>query len=265
MTSHDGFFTHFSPADYLGEFYPPDRINPDELVAMRAQIEFCRKFLGDRPLALEFGAGPTAHRVIAAAPYVAAIHVAEYLPLNLAELALWVNDRAGQHRWELYAAYALQCEGIASPTASQIADRLALARSKVVRLIQADAGQERPLGTAPPGAYAHVYSGFCADSATADKQTWQRYMRNITSLVAAGGTFWTAALHRATSYTAGPHRFPSADVDVADVRAALERDFLPASIAIELRELPQMRAHGYAGIILAHAQKRPGVPNPATV
>lgn len=265
MTLLDSFDTHFSPKDYLDEFYPPDQINADELVAVRAQIDFCRKFLRDRPLVLEFGAGPTAHRVIAVAPYVAAVHVAEYLPRNLAEIELWVQGRAGQHRWDLYAAYALQCEGVHSPTARQIEDRLALARSKVTRLFTADAGRQQPLGAEQPGPYAHVYSGFCADSATADKETWRRYMRNIASLVADGGTFWTAALHRATSYSTGPRRFPSADVDVPDVRAVLERDFLATTITIELRELAQMRAHGYAGIILAHAQKGlPGVPEPAT-
>lgn len=134
---------------------------------------------------------------------------------NLAELARWVDNREGRHDWDLYAAYALTCEGIPQPTAAQVADRLALTRAKMTRLMPADAGREQPLGESAPPRYAHVYSGFCADSATGDKQTWRRFMRNIAALVAEGGTFWTAALRRATSYRAGRHRFPSANLDSA--------------------------------------------------
>jgi len=175
---------------------------------------------------------------------------------NLAELARWVDNREGRHDWDLYAAYALTCEGIPQPTAAQVADRLALTRAKMTRLMPADAGREQPLGESAPPRYAHVYSGFCADSATGDKQTWRRFMRNIASLVAEGGTFWTAALHRATSYRAGRHRFPSANLDSADLQEILALDFLPQSIAVEVRALPQMREHGYAGIILARARKQ---------
>jgi hypothetical protein len=39
------------------------------------------------------------------------------------------------------------------------------------------------------------------------------------------------------------------------MRAILELDFLPATVCVESWELPEMRDHGFEGIIRAHARK----------
>ena len=60
------FDEHWSPRDYLDQFYPPTRIHADELAAVKSQIEFTRATLRDAPVVLEFGSGPAVHRAIAA-------------------------------------------------------------------------------------------------------------------------------------------------------------------------------------------------------
>ena len=99
-----------------------------------------------------------------------------------------------------------------------------------------------------------MVSAYCADSATADRATWEAYMRHIAGLVEPGGVFITAALRRSRSYLVGGKRFPSADVDEHDLRAVLEPEF---DCAIEVRELPEHARLGYAGIVLARASSTP--------
>ena len=103
-------------------------------------------------------------------------------------------------------------------------------------------------------------SAYCADSATADRATWERYMRHISGLVRPGGVFITAALRRSSSYLVGGKRFPSADVDEHDLRAVLEPDF---DCEIVVREVPEHARLGYAGIVLARASRRPPASAPA--
>jgi hypothetical protein len=53
----------------------------------------------------------------------------------------------------------------------------------------------------------------------------------------------------------GPRFFPSANVDENDLREILAQDFSPDTIEVEVREVPEHRAQGYAGILLARARK----------
>ncbi len=248
------FSAHWNPKDYLNEFYSPPLVVADELEAIKFQVDFLKTLAG-KPLALEFGCGPTAHRTIAVAPYVSEIHMADFVPGNLEEVQKWTKEDSGSHDWDHYVKYILECEGIINPTEEQIEKRKVETRKKVTRFIQADAGITYPLGEKYNGYYPHVFSGFCADSATDDRRVWEKFMRNIASLVAPNGTFFTAALRKAKYYRAGENYFPSANVDEHDIERVLGLDFLPESITIEVRELPELEEHGYQGIILAHAKK----------
>jgi NNMT/PNMT/TEMT family protein len=100
-----------------------------------------------------------------------------------------------------------------------------------------------------------VISAYCADSATADRAVWELLMRNIGGLVRPGGLFITAALRRARFYTVGGKRFPSANVDEHDLRAALA----PYDAVLETHALHA--ENGYEGIVLAAARRIPDRAN----
>lgn len=249
------FIKHWRPKDYLNEFYQAPVVVADEIEAIKFQIDVLKK-MKKKPVALEFGSGPTAHRLIAAAPYVSEIHVVDYLDVNLKELKRWVDKHEDRHNWEHYVRYILKCEGIQNPSQQQITQREDIARKKITRFSKADAGKKNPLGKKYAGYYSHVYSGFCADSATGDQKTWFKFMRNIASLVSPGGTFFTAALRKSAYYKVGKNFFPSANIDEHDLRRVLELDFLPGSITMEVRDLPELAPEGYEGIVLAYAVKK---------
>ncbi len=243
---------NWSPSDYLKDYY--SEVEPDEvetisfLVASLGQV-------GNVSRALVFGVGPTLHHVFPVVPHADQIDLADYIQANLDEVRVWLDSRQGRHSWAPFVKYTLECEGQEADDA-QILLRKLETRKKLGKLLPGDAGLIDPLGKEARGAYPLVLSLYCADSATGDSQVWERYMRNIATLVAPGGTFITAALRAASFYRVGSRFFPSANINESDLARVLAFDFDQESTNMEVRELMEHRNQGYSGIILASAIKR---------
>ncbi|WP_238015282.1 guanitoxin biosynthesis pre-guanitoxin forming N-methyltransferase GntF [Dactylosporangium sp. AC04546] len=242
------FDTDWVPAEYLAGYY--STVEPDEVATIAFLVEALRRAEPGRPV-LFFGVGPTLHHVFAAAGVASEIHLGDYLPANLAEIRRWIEREPGAHDWRPFVRHTLRCEGNAEPSDDDVAAREDLTRARITALIRVDARDPRPVDRC----YATVVSAYCADSATGDRATWERYMRHITGLVGPGGLFVTAALRRCRGYTVGGRRFPSAYVDEHDVRTALRHGFDPHAGAVEVHPVPQVATHGYAGIVLAWARR----------
>jgi NNMT/PNMT/TEMT family len=242
------FELEWVPREYLADYYRT--VEPDELETIAFFVDAMREVRAGEPILL-FGVGPTLHHVFLAAEKASELHLADYLPANLEEIERWIDRDATAHDWRPFVRYTLQCEGITDPTDAQVAAREELTRTKITRLLRADARDAAPV----PDAYDTVISAYCADSATADRAVWAQLMRNICGLVRPGGLFVTAALRRARFYTVGDKRFPSANVDEHDLRAALAPAFGPLDAAFEARALDAHPHHGYEGIVLAAARR----------
>jgi hypothetical protein len=250
---HASFNADWVPEEYLADYYTV--LEPDEVETIAFFTDAMRGTKPGEPI-LFFGTGPTLHHVFLSAGRASEIHLADYLPQNLAAIARWLQRDPGAHDWRPFVRYTLECEGRAAPTDAELAEREELTRAKVTRLVEADAGDPEPVAER----YGTVVSAYCADSATADRATWETYMRHIAGRVRPGGVFITAALRRSRGYAVGGKRFPSADVDEHDLRAVLEPEF---DCAIEVREVPEHARLGYEGIVLARATRRPPASAPA--
>ena len=237
------FEADWEPKVYLADYYAD--VEPDERETIAYFVEAMRCVEPGQPVLL-FGVGPTLHHVFLAAGHASEIHLADYLPANLDEIRRWLDREPDAHDWRPFVRYTLECEGVAHPTETDVTCREELTRARIAKLLHGDAGRPEPVG----GRYATVISAYCADSATADRATWETYMRHIAGRVQPGGTFVTAALRRCRGYVVGDKRFPSADVDEQDLRDALASRF---DASVEVRELEGHEAQGYGGIVLAHA------------
>ena len=224
------------PGEYLADYYR--EVEPDERETIAFFVDAIRHAEPGRPVLL-LGVGPTLHHVFLAAPHASELHLADYLPANLREIERWIARDPAAHDWRPFVRYTLQCEGIAEPTDAQVAEREALTRARITRLLEVDARQPIPVDER----YATVISAYCADSATDDRATWETFMGHIADLVRPGGVFLTSALRRCRHYVVGGKRFPSASVDEHDLRAVLEPRFGRATV--EWRELA---AHAVAGL-----------------
>lgn len=247
---HADFDDHWVPGEYLRDYY--SEIEPDEIETIRFFVDTMKDTPANGPI-LFFGTGPTLHHVFLAAPKASELHIVDYLDPNLAEIKKWQEGKEGAHDWKPFVTYTLQCEGTLFPTDEDIQDREKMVRQKMTLFMHGNADHENPLGVENREKYSLVFSPYCADSATADKDTWKKYMRNITSLVKPGGKFITAALRDCESYDVGGKKFPSANINEVDMKDILQKLDFPAKLSnIEYREL---EGHGYSGIILAHARK----------
>ena len=243
------FDSDWVPSEYLRDYYR--EVEPDERETIAYFVDAMRHAEPGAPI-LFFGVGPTLHHVFLAAGTASEIHLADYLPANLTEIARWIDREPGAHDWRPFVRYTLECEGVAGPTEEQITRREELTRTKITRLLQVDARLPEPVASR----YSTVISAYCADSATDDRATWEAFMRHISGLVSPGGVFVTSALRRCRFYLVGGKPFPSANVDERDIHDVLDPHFDPASGSIETRALADHEAQGYEGIVLAWRRRR---------
>lgn len=246
-----GEFDEWVPSDYLAEYY--SELQEDETCTLRYFVEqFAAAPAGP---VLCFGCGPTLHHVFLAAPRATQIYLADYVPANLAEIERFRRREPSAHDWSPFVRYTLQCEGQREPSAEQVHARTELLRAKIAQLLPADANLTDPLGEAYRGHFAAVLSPYCAESATGERAVWERFCRNIASLVRPGGLFLTAALRNCSKYRAGPRFFAATPIDIPDLRGILAQDFRTDSLQVEARELHEHAEQGFSGILLGRAVK----------
>ncbi len=238
--------------NYLQEFYGND-VAADEIET----ILFLSRLAKNNPASkiLDFGCGPTLHHIFPFAPHVSEIHLADLLNSNLKEISKYLNNEIGSHSWDQYIEYALSCESQNTVTKKAIHERKRETRRKVTKLIEANARNQDPLGPDGRGTYPIVMSCFCADSATDHHNEFAMLIENIASLVEPGGLFIVTCLRNATFYKAKHSFFPSANVDEKLLGSVLIRNFIPDTVEITVKHLPNHADQGYTGIIMATARK----------
>lgn len=242
-------FDDWVAADYLSDYYAA--IEVDEHHTLQFLVDVCQGLAPDAT-ALAFGVGPTVHHMLALSGYVREIHAADFLPANLEAIRRWQRREAGAHDWRLFARQVLACEGRAPITEREVKAREDLTRRRIARLLACDAGHHVPVSGASPASYDVVVSCYCAESATADRAIWARYVRNVLRMLKPGGLLVMAALRRCSGYKVGTRWFPCANVDEHDVAAVLERyGFDPRRMQLRVATVPGQRERGYASIVLA--------------
>ena len=86
--TYASFEDDWSPEAYLADYYL--EVQPDEHATMRFLSE-ASALVGDVPVLLEFGCGPTVHHLLPFAVRADEIHVADFLERNLDAVRRWVD------------------------------------------------------------------------------------------------------------------------------------------------------------------------------
>ncbi len=231
--AYASFENDWQPREYLAEYY--SAVQPDERRTIAFFVDAMRDADPNEPV-LVFGVGPTLHHVFLAAGKSSEIHLGDYLATNLERDRHWIERDREAHDWRPFVRYTLQCEGLPAPTRDDVARARGAHAGQASRsCCRSTCGAPIRCGRPDIRPYATVISAYCADSATADRQTWETYMGRIAALVRPGGTLLTAALRRSHGYRVGGKTFPSANVDEDDLRAVLEPCF--ADVATTVCEL----------------------------
>ncbi len=249
-------WSEWRPGDYLAEYYA--EVMPDERFAMEFLVESLRE-VDEVPVALDFGCGPTAHHLFPLVPKAQEIHLAEYLAANREEVERWITGALNAFSWREFALETLRLEGLLEPSTHAAAQREKLTRSRITRVLPGDAGETDPLGADMRGFYPLVTTHYCAEGATNSKSTWERYMRNICSLVAPGGMIILSACGAADFYMVGERRFPCAGVTAQDILGSLSDNGF-GNIDLRVRQVPDHSEQGYSSVLFTRAEKQLAPP-----
>jgi hypothetical protein len=100
---------------YVSIFVPG--MNEDELITYKYMMNYLQTTGSHLSQMLEVGCGPTLHNVIPLIRFVDEIHMADYLPDNLEQIQLWLDNHPDAHNWDVHIKTALELEGDKAKTA----------------------------------------------------------------------------------------------------------------------------------------------------
>jgi SAM-dependent methyltransferase len=256
--SSDAYHRLWEPREYLRQYYTTEGLAEDE----QAIADFLTRKLRDADRrfsrALEFGCGPTVHHAAILAPYVDELHLADYLPENLAEVRKWLDGSPGAHDWDGQLMGVLTIEDPAGDLGARLDQRKRDLRRAVTELKSGDARRQPSVAGGGSGGYDLIATFFTVECVDADKAAWERNLANVCTLVRPGGVFTCATLRRANEYHVFDRTFPTAHVDEGDYARVLSAyGFDPARTTADGIEIRQWAEQGFDGICIIWAEKPP--------
>lgn len=208
-------FSSWNPVAYLEEYFP---VNVDIEPVVKLITEEGSRRLNPNSKAIDVGCGPTVCYWSSLASHVKELYLSDYLTINLAQIAKWLNKEPDMYDWSYYTDMTLKFEGVKSPSQQDILNREMLSRSKIKGFMRCDISQENPVGISQRGEYDCVLSVCCADSITNNKEDWRKYMKNIFSLLKPDGVFIGSSMRNCTHYNIGDISYPAANVNEDDFK-----------------------------------------------
>lgn len=248
---HYASWDEWNPQDYIAEYY--SEVIPDCRFAMQWLLDS----LSDVPpvdQAIEFGCGPIPVFAFPLSLRAREIHLAEFLEVNRRELSKWVENAPGAHDWLHFSQEMLRLQGHSLADESQARAIESAARARITRIEPGDANQTDPLGADKRGSYSLVTTHCCAEGATSNKDEWRRFISNIFSLVAPGGTLIQTVVEGATHYRVGSRAFPAAGITRHDVLDCLQDNGF-TDIDLRVRNTPDNSEQGFSSCVFARAIK----------
>jgi hypothetical protein len=248
----------FKPEEYLKGYYSDMTSENYALLNFFTEAiqEIPEEFLSRANL-LDFGCGPTIYSIVSVAHSVKDIHLCDYSDANLNEVRKWLQNTSDAFDWHDFVEKAMEferhvCNKNENVSEVEIKQREDLIRHRVSHIFSCDANCSPPI--AYPYSYDVLISTCCADSATTEKVTWRKYLKNICSLVNPGGFLLLSALEEASYYMVGNRAFPAVYLGEEDIEQCLieegfvakNKNFIPASEA----------SSGYKGIRTVLARKQ---------
>ncbi len=238
----------FQPKQYLKEYY--DHIGAENDALLRFLVDSFRSVPKNSEV-LDFGTGPTAYQLIAAANTAKTIDCAEFLEVNRRELGKWVNNQTGKFSWKAYTSRIMELENGAVPSGREIAQREKKARL-ITRIIKGDATKSNPLNAFRQ--YDVLSFHFLPESITDSRKKYIRYLSNIMSTLKPSGTLIMSAIVGADHYKAGDATFPAVPISEHELIEEVVKNGIVSS-TIRTQFVPAEKKQGYDGLLFLSGKR----------
>lgn len=204
----DRNFSRFSSRQYLSEYYTEVGKENRKILNFLHRV-YAKIFKSlNRAEVLEFGGGPTIYQLISLAQYSVTIHFTDFLPSNLHQIRLWLENHPQKFDWTGFFKYALPLE----KHHSSVDSRQNQLRHKIAALFHCNAKTRYPLGKSRHRQYDIVSTHFVTESITFYRSSWRNSFSRIVSLVKPGGYLVGSAICGASHYQVGSLRFPAVPI-----------------------------------------------------
>ncbi|XP_053219059.1 phenylethanolamine N-methyltransferase [Podarcis raffonei] len=252
-------YQKFNPRAYLQNNYMPPRANftseefavPWKLRCLAdafATGEICGRTL------IDIGTGPTIYQLLSACDYFEEIVATDYLEVNRAEIQNWVlGEDSSCFDWSPYIQYTCKIEGNGEPWK----EKEQKLKKKLRRILPIDVHQAKPLGSSLSQPADALVSAFCLEAVSPDRPSFDRALRNVTTLLKPGGHFLMIGALDESFYLAGEAKLSVVPVSEADVKESFAKSgyrthnfrsyVMPPSLKIGVDDVQ--------GIFFIHAQK----------
>lgn len=251
-------FKKWNPKNYLKQYYSLDYLVYDEELIFRFIYKLLKKKKKKYTSILDFGAGPTIHRMIPFIPLVGEVYISDYLSSNLREIDHWINSKQNAHNWFNQIKHILEIEVEGNTEVISTADvekRIEFFRRKKIFLIKGDIFKKNPLPIQKK--FSLVTSFYCADSIVKSKEDWKSAMINLLSLVEPGGLIIIAALRKTNKYKVGQHFFPSPNLHERDLSDIMySSGFEKKKTDIQIISADEWQDEGINSLMLLSSEKK---------
>ncbi|XP_006022610.1 phenylethanolamine N-methyltransferase [Alligator sinensis] len=255
-------YQKFNPRAYLQNNYMPPRADftSEDCVVpwkLRCLAEaFATGEIHGHTL-IDIGSGPTIYQLLSACDHFEEIIATDYLEVNREVLRQWVQDKMDVFDWSPYIKHVCKIEG----RGEQWKEKEQKLREKLRQILPIDVHQPNPVGSPLRQLADAMVSTFCLEAVSPDRLSFERALKNVTSLLKPGGHFLLIGALEESFYLAGEAKLSVVPVSEADVKEALTKsgykihDFrsyiMPPSLKIGVDDVN--------GVFFVHAQKQPVV------
>ncbi|XP_042300055.1 nicotinamide N-methyltransferase-like [Sceloporus undulatus] len=152
---------------------------------------------------IDIGSGPSIHQLLSACESFQEIIATDFLEQNREEMQKWLKKDPEAFDWTLMVKYVCQLEG----DREKWMEKEEKLRKTIKQVLKCDVTQTNPLDPLVLQPVSCVLSTYCLESACEDLPTYRSALKNVGSLVQAGGHLIFVVALRGTYYMVGQHKF----------------------------------------------------------
>ncbi|XP_029429478.1 nicotinamide N-methyltransferase-like [Rhinatrema bivittatum] len=166
---------------------------------------------------IDLGTGPNIHQLLSACESFEEIIASDYSEKSRREFEKWLRKEPGAFDWSSVVKQVCELEGNRK-TWIEKEEKL---RKTVKQVVRCDVTRSRPLGQSILPLADCLLSTGCLEYACKDRDTFQRVLKNISSLLKTGGYLILCSVLGGTFYMIGSRKFSSLPLEEGFVRKAV--------------------------------------------